>query len=105
MPSTGAPAAISASLICGEPASPTDSGPPERMMPFGANAAICFGRRVVRQDLAVDADLAHAARDQLRVLAAEVDDENALGVAGILGSARALAVFVIPRSGSSAVLW
>ena len=53
-------------------------------MPFGANAAICFGGRVVRQDLAVDADLAHAPRDQLRVLAAEVDDENALGVAGIL---------------------
>ena len=84
MPSTGAPAASSASLICGEPSSPTDSGPPDRMMPFGANAAIASARRVARQDLAVDADLAHAPRDQLRVLAAEVDDENALGVAGVL---------------------
>jgi hypothetical protein len=32
-------------------------------------------RRVVRDDLGVDASLAHTPRDQLRVLAAEVDDE------------------------------
>ena len=63
-----------------------------------------LGGRVERQDLAVDADFAHAPRDQLRVLATEVDDENALGVACVLGL-RALAGFVIPRSGSSAVLW
>ena len=40
----------------------------------------------VRHDLAVDARLAHAARDQLRVLRAEVDDEDgALGGLGLLG--------------------
>ena len=33
-------------------------------------------RDVVRDELGVDAALAHAARDQLRVLAAEVDDED-----------------------------
>jgi hypothetical protein len=35
---------------------------------------------VVRQDLAVDADFANAPRDELRVLPAEVDDEDAGGV-------------------------
>ena len=40
----------------------------------------------VRDDLAVDARLAHAARDQLRVLRAEVDDEHgALRRLGLLG--------------------
>jgi len=39
-----------------------------------------FRAGVVRQDLAVDAHLAHTARDQLRVLAAEIDDEDALAV-------------------------
>ena len=34
------------------------------------------GRRGVRDDLAVDARLAHAARDELGVLRAEVDDEH-----------------------------
>ena len=49
-------------------------------MPAGASASICSARRVERQDLAVHADLAHAARDQLRVLPAEVDDEDSCGV-------------------------
>ena len=40
--------------------------------------------RIPGQDLAVDADLAYAARDELRVLAAEIDDENALCVTLIL---------------------
>ena len=43
-----------------------------------------FGGRIVRQDLAVNADLTDAPCDQLRVLPAEVDDENAFGVAGLL---------------------
>ena len=33
----------SASAICGEPASTVDSGPPERMIPLGASAAIRSG--------------------------------------------------------------
>ena len=35
-----------------------------------------FGRHRVRNELGVDAALAHAARDQLRVLPTEVDDEH-----------------------------
>src|SRR5207245_638154 len=35
-----------------------------------------LGARAVRDELRVDARLAHAPRDQLRVLAAEVDDED-----------------------------
>ena len=35
-----------------------------------------FGRLRERMDLAIDARLAHAPRDQLRDLRAEVDDEN-----------------------------
>ncbi len=64
-----------------------------------------FGRRIVRQDLAVDADLADAPRDQLRVLAAEIDDENAFGVAGILALYTDVGGFSHYWSGSSAVLW
>ena len=36
------------------------------------------GRRV-RPDLAIDAVLAHASRDQLRDLAAEIEDQDAVG--------------------------
>ena len=35
---------------------------------------------VPRQDLAVDAALAHAPRDELRVLRAEVEDQDPVGV-------------------------
>ena len=35
-----------------------------------------LGRHRVRNELRVDAALAHAARDQLRVLPAEIDDEH-----------------------------
>jgi hypothetical protein len=35
-----------------------------------------------RDDLGIDAGLAHAARDQLRHLAAEIDDEDCVGVSG-----------------------
>ena len=36
-------------------------------------------RLVERHDLGVDAGLAHAPRDELRHLAAEVDDEDGVG--------------------------
>ena len=55
-------------------------------MPTGFFAAISAADDGVRHDLAVDARLAHASRDQLRVLRAEVDDEDgALGGLGLLG--------------------
>ena len=49
---------------------------PERMMPFGAEVADELVGDVVRMDLAVDVRFAHAARDQLRVLRAEIEDED-----------------------------
>ena len=54
------------------------------------------------QDFAVDADLAHAPRDQLRVLRAEVEDQDPVGVDVGRGSAGMRAA--ISRSGSSALL-
>ena len=49
-------------------------------MPFGAELRD-LGRIVVPgPDLAIDADLADAARDQLRVLRAEIEDEDLVGV-------------------------
>ncbi len=84
MPSTGAPADNSASLICGEPASPYRLGAAREDDALRRERRDLLGRRVPRQDLAVDAYLAHAPRDQLRVLAAEIDDEDSLGVAWFL---------------------
>ena len=54
-------------------------GPPDRITALGANSA----RKapvdsLVRVDFAVDVQLAQAARDQLRHLAAEVDDQKAV---------------------------
>ncbi len=54
------------------------------MMPVGAKRRDLVGGSVVRQDLAVHAHLADAARDQLRVLAAEVHDQDTLAVGRLL---------------------
>ena len=55
-------------------------GPPESTMPIGAIARELrrSARERVRMDLAVDALLADPARDQLRVLRAEIEDEDEL---------------------------
>ena len=57
----------------------TEAGPPEKMMPFGLQPLERLVGGVERGDLAIDAGLAHAARDQLGHLAAEVDDEDGFG--------------------------
>ena len=62
----------------GAPASDTLFGPPERMTPTGCARAQRLERRVERQNLAVDGQLAQAARDQLRELRAEIENENRL---------------------------
>ena len=49
---------------------------PAEDQPGGPASAHLVGRHVVRHDLGVDVRLAHAAGDQLRVLRAEVDDED-----------------------------
>ena len=41
-----------------------------------------------RNDLGIDAGLAHAPRDQLRDLAAEIDDEDGVGMSGVLHGGR-----------------
>ena len=51
---------------------------PERMMPCAPNSRTNASGHVGRMDLAVDLRLAHAARDQLRVLRAEIEDEDVL---------------------------
>jgi hypothetical protein len=47
------------------------------MMARGRCAAIAASALVEGDDLRIDARLAHAARDELRHLAAEIDDEDA----------------------------
>ena len=49
------------------------------MIALGAKARDRVGARVEGMDLAIDAALAHAPRDQLRHLAAEIEDEDAVG--------------------------
>ena len=58
------------------PSAYTLAGPPVRMMP--ARALEPLGAHVVRDDLAIALLLAHATRDELRVLRAEVEDVNGL---------------------------
>ena len=53
-----------------------DAGPPERTTPAGRARRILGGRVVVRHELGVHPALAHAARDELRVLRAEVEHED-----------------------------
>src|SRR5216684_1236537 len=62
MPSTGTPESKISCGARGEPSSCTDSGPPERITAFGF--------------IGINALLPHPARDQLRHLAAEIDDQN-----------------------------
>ena len=50
------------------------------MIAFGLRASISATGVDPRHDLAVDVRLAHTARDQLRVLRSEVDDENEIVV-------------------------
>ena len=62
----------------GAPGSDTLFGPPDRMMPTGLPRANLLGRRVGRPDLRVDRQLAQPPRDQLRVLRAEIEDDDGL---------------------------
>ncbi len=80
MPSTGTPRSNTPAAGIGAPSASTDIGPPERMMPLGAKALDVRQRQVWPVDLAVDAQLAHPAGDELGVLAAEVEDEDLLVV-------------------------
>ena len=69
-----------AGSIDGAPSACTDAGPPEKITPFGRLRRELGGGDRVGDDLGVDVGLADAAGDQLRVLGAEVDDEDGVEV-------------------------
>ncbi len=52
-------------------------------MALGLAALIAGLRLVERHDLGIDAGLAHAPRDQLRHLAAEIDDQDFIVLGGL----------------------
>ncbi len=79
MPSTGSPALNTQSGARGVPNSVTLAGPPDRITALGLQALEGVLGAVERHDLGVDALLAHAPGDQLRHLAAEIDDEDGVG--------------------------
>ena len=54
-------------------------------MPPGFEAADLLRLHIPGMDLAVDADLAHPARNQLGVLGTEIQDQDAVGVDVIMG--------------------
>ena len=62
--------------IFGAPSAYTDAGPPERISATGLRAPDLVDRRAMGDELGIDARLAHAPRDQLRVLPTEVDHED-----------------------------
>ena len=76
----GRPRRRSRDRSTGAPSTCTDAGPPERMIAFGLAREHLRDRHRARHDLAVDVRLAHAPRDQLRVLRPEVDDEDEVGL-------------------------
>ena len=67
----------------GLPSSGTEAGPPERITALGASAPERGLGVLKRNDLAIDAGLAHAPRDQLRHLAAEIDDQQLVVLGGV----------------------
>ncbi len=80
MPSTGTPAS---KMICGARGlsiSVTEAGPPDRITAFGRMPLEGGFRRLEGDDLGIDAGFAHAPRDELRHLAAEIDDEDGVGM-------------------------
>ncbi len=72
--------ARSTAAVAARRARPRDTlfGPPDRMMPTGRRRGNLCRRRVERQNLGVDGQLAQPARDELRVLRAEVEDDDGL---------------------------
>src|SRR5439155_24365421 len=73
----GVPSSRSFGSAVGAPGSNTELGPPERMMPFGANC-LTKPKSVPRggMDLAVDVCLPHPAGDELGELRAVVEDQD-----------------------------
>ena len=73
----GCRARAGAGRAAGAPGAYTEAGPPESTSPAGWRRLDLLRRRVVRDDRREDAALADAARDELAVLRAEVDHQDA----------------------------
>ena len=73
---SGSPSAKMAGSHRGAPSAYTEAGPPERISATGFRRCDLLDARPVGDKLGVDARLADAASDQLRVLAAEVEHED-----------------------------
>ena len=78
MPSTGTPLSSTARSQRGAPSSDTLFGPPDRMMPTGRAPGNLCRRRVEGKNLGVNGQLAQPARNQLRELRAEIEDDDGL---------------------------
>ena len=78
MPSTGTPRSKTPRSQRGAPGSRTLLGPPDSTMPAGLAAEPSSISDGAWEDLAVDAEFPQTARDQLRVLRAEVEDDDGL---------------------------
>ena len=76
MPSTGTPASNNSFGASGASLSSTEAGPPDRITAVGLHPREGLGGLLVRHDLGIDLLLAHPARNELRHLGAEIDDEN-----------------------------
>ena len=76
MPSVGNAELEEPGSTCGAPSAYTDAGPAAQDERVRVARAHLLGRDAVADELRVDAALAHAPRDQLRVLPAEVEHEH-----------------------------
>ena len=78
MPSTGRPSSKQPRIALRRCPVVDARGTPDRIRPAGACWRICSGRDVVPHDLAEHVLFAHATRDQLGVLRAEVEHQHPL---------------------------
>ena len=73
MPSTGTSISKISRGVCGPRSAYTDSGPPDRIIPFGAKLG-SPSQTIAGENLGIDAELAYAPCDELGVLGAEIED-------------------------------
>ena len=98
-PAPARPARTRACGARGVSVSVTLAGPPDRMIARGLFRQRRL-RLVVGHDLAIDPGLAHAPRDELGHLAAEIDDQNA-HLAGVIGLRRRAGCRPVPARASA----
>ncbi len=76
MPSTGTPSSNTTLGARGVSSSVTEPGRRIRITPRGLKSSDELFADIVRMQFAIHAAFAHTARDQLRVLRAEIEDED-----------------------------